>query len=47
MREDPERANEMIIERVRELAIEDFVAAGGAANAAPIVQPKATVVDHP
>ena len=39
MRENPERANEMIIERVRALALDDFVAAGGAAGEAPIVRP--------
>jgi uncharacterized membrane protein len=39
MRESPERANEMIMERVRALAIEDFVAAGGSADDAPIVRP--------
>ncbi len=39
MRENPERANEMIIERVRELALDDFVAAGGTAGEAPIVRP--------
>jgi uncharacterized membrane protein len=38
MRENRARANEMIIERVRELALEDFVAAGGDANEAPIVR---------
>ena len=37
MRESPERANKMIIERMRELALEDYVAAGGAAGDAPIV----------
>ena len=42
MRESPERANEMIIERVRELALEDYVAAGGAAGEAPIVAPIVT-----
>ena len=40
MRENPDRANEMILERVRELAIEDFVAAGGAANEAPVARPR-------
>ena len=36
MREDPQRANQMILEGVRTLAFEDFVAAGGAPNAAPL-----------
>jgi uncharacterized membrane protein len=40
MRENPTRANELILERVRALAIEDFVAAGGAANEAPVLRPK-------
>jgi uncharacterized membrane protein len=40
MREDPARATELILERVRELAIEDFVVAGGAADEAPVVRPK-------
>ena len=39
MRESPERANKMIIERMRELALEDYVAGGGAAGEAPIVAP--------
>ena len=40
IRENPTRANELILERVRALAIEDFVAAGGAANEAPVLRPK-------
>ena len=43
MREDPERANQVILERVRELAIEDFVAAGGVAQEAPIHRPAAGI----
>ena len=37
MRESPERANRMIIERMRELALEDYIAGGGATGDAPIV----------
>ena len=32
----------MIIERVRELALEDFVAAGGRAEEAPMIAPAPT-----
>ncbi len=39
MREDPARAHEVILERVRQLAIEDFVAAGGEASETPILRP--------
>jgi len=38
MREDRARANEMLTERVRAMAVEDFVAGGGAANDAPIAR---------
>jgi hypothetical protein len=40
MRENRDQANEMIIERVRSLAIEDFVAGGGSREDAPVVRPK-------
>jgi uncharacterized membrane protein len=39
MREDPARATQLILERVRELAVEDFVAAGGEASETPILRP--------
>jgi uncharacterized membrane protein len=42
MREDPARANKMIIERMRALALEDYVAAGGRAEEAPMIAPAST-----
>ena len=36
----------MIIERMRELALEDYVAAGGAADDAPIVAPTSGEPSH-
>ena len=40
LREDPERATAAITERVRAMAIDDYVAAGGVAAEVPVVQPK-------
>jgi hypothetical protein len=37
MREDRTRANEMIMQRVREMALQEFVEGGGAAKEAPVV----------
>ena len=39
MRENPDEANAAIMERIRELAIDDFVAAGGSRDDAPVVRP--------